>query len=167
MACIIGGGQAEAGHKLSRMRPLAVFDIDGVLADARHRQRHLEHRPKRWDAFFAEVADDPPLPTGVALAQEAAGDCEVVYLTGRPERCRADTAGWLQRHHLPPGRLVMRRERDRRPARTAKLELLTELAVGRTVAIVVDDDEAVCRAGREAGWAVLLADWAVDAAPSG
>lgn len=156
----------EVGRKLRQVRPLAVFDIDGVLSDARHRQRHLEHRPKHWDAFFAGVANDPPLPTGVALAREAAGDCDVVYLTGRPERCRADTANWLQRHQLPAGRLVMRRERDRRPARTAKLELLTELAVGRTVAIVVDDDEAVCRAGREAGWTVLQADWAQDSSPS-
>ena len=33
-------------------RPLAIFDIDGVVADVRHRLHHLESRPKGWDEFF-------------------------------------------------------------------------------------------------------------------
>jgi hypothetical protein len=98
-------------------RPLAVFDVDGVLADVRHRLRHVERRPKDWDAFFGAALDDPPLPAGVELARESAKDCEVVYVTGRPERCRADTLAWFAQHGLPEGTLRMRRERDRRPAR--------------------------------------------------
>ena len=65
-------------------RPLAVFDIDGVLADVRHRLHHVDRRPKDWDAFFAAAVDDPPLAEGVALARASADDCEVVYVTGRP-----------------------------------------------------------------------------------
>jgi hypothetical protein len=34
-------------------RPLAVFDLDGVLADVRHRLHFLDRRPKDWDGFFA------------------------------------------------------------------------------------------------------------------
>jgi hypothetical protein len=106
------------------LRPLAVFDVDGVLADVRHRLHHVERRPKDWDAFFAAAVDDPPLEQGVALARASAEDCEVVYVTGRPERCRADTLAWFARHGLPDGRLSMRSERDRRPARLAKPGLL-------------------------------------------
>ena len=141
------------------VRPLAVFDIDGVLADVTHRLHFLEHRPKDWDGFFAAAPDDPPLPQGVALAQEAAADCEVVYVTGRPEQCRRDTVAWLRRHALPEGRLEMRRGRDRRPARLAKPELLARLAGDRVVAVVVDDDEQVCDAYERAGWTVLRATW--------
>ena len=140
-------------------RPLAVFDIDGVLADVRHRLRHVERRPKDWDAFFAAAPDDPPLVQGVALALESAKDCEVVYVTGRPEKCRADTLSWFARHGLPPGELSMRNGRDRRPARLAKPELLRRLAAGRVVAVVVDDDPQVCRAYEEAGFPVLRAEW--------
>jgi hypothetical protein len=140
-------------------RPLAVFDIDGVLADVRHRLHHVEGRPKDWDAFFAAAADDPPLAEGVALAQESAKDCDVVYVTGRPERCRADTLDWFRRHGLPDGRLSMRRDDDRRPARLAKPQLLRSLARDRVVAVVVDDDAQVCAAYRKAGWRVLEADW--------
>ncbi len=140
--------------------PLAVFDVDGTLADVRHRLHHIARRPKDWDAFFTAARDDPPLETGVALARESARDCEVVYVTGRPERCRADTLEWLRRHDVPDGRLTMRRSGDRRPARVAKLELLRRLARDRVVAVVVDDDEQVCDAYEGAGFRVLRVTWA-------
>ena len=146
-------------------RPLAVFDVDGVLADVRHRLVHLERRTKDWDAFFAAAPDDPPLATGIALALESTKDCEVVYVTGRPERCRADTLAWFARHGLPAGELSMRGPRDRRPARVAKLELLRRLARDRVVAVVVDDDVQVCQAYEDAGFTVLMATW-MDAAPA-
>ncbi len=141
------------------MRPLAVFDIDGVLADVRHRLRFVERKPKDWDGFFGAAIDDPPLAQGVALAVESAKDCEIVYVTGRPERCRRDTLAWFRQHGLPEGTLSMRRGRDFRPARVAKLELLRRLAEDRTVAVVVDDDEQVCDAYEGAGFPVLRARW--------
>ncbi|MFJ9643060.1 phosphatase domain-containing protein [Streptomyces sp. NPDC004244] len=143
--------------------PLAVFDIDNTLAGTDHRQHFLERRPRDWEGFFAAAPADPPLARGVALAVERAADCEVVYLTGRPERCRADTVEWLARHGLPEGRLWMRRNGDRRPARTAKLEVLQRIARGREVRMLVDDDELVCRAARAAGFRVVPATWAADA----
>ncbi len=144
--------------------PLAVFDIDGVLADVRHRLHFLERRPKSWDGFFDAAPHDPPLPDGILLARQSAQDCEVVYVTGRPERCRKDTLDWFVRHGLPPGRLHMRGGRDRRPARVTKPETLRRLAAGRTVALVVDDDEQVCDAYEAAGWRILRARW-MDAEP--
>ena len=141
------------------VRPLAVFDVDGVLADVRHRLHHVERRPKDWDAFFAAALDDPPLEQGVALARASADDCDVVYVTGRPERCRADTLMWFRRHGLPEGQLRMRDDRDRRPARVAKPGLLRRLAAGRPVAVVVDDDRQVCEAYEAAGYRVLRAEW--------
>ncbi|MEU9419313.1 hypothetical protein [Streptomyces sp. NPDC048272] len=144
-------------------RPLAVFDIDNTLADTDHRQHFLERRPRDWAGFFGAAPADPPLARGVALAVESAADCEVVYLTGRPERCRADTVEWLTRHGLPEGRMWMRGNQDRRPARTTKLEVLGRLARSRDVRMLVDDDELVCQAARAAGFRVVLADWAADA----
>ncbi|RST07934.1 hypothetical protein EF910_05720 [Streptomyces sp. WAC07149] len=144
-------------------RPLAVFDIDNTLADTSHRQHFLEGRPRDWAGFFGAAPADPPLARGVALAVESAADCEVVYLTGRPERCRADTADWLARHGLPEGRVWMRGNQDRRPARLTKLEVLRRIPRGREVRVLVDDDALVCEAARAAGFRVLLADWAADA----
>ena len=141
-------------------RPIAVIDLDGVLADVRHRLHHLDGGRKDWDAFFAGIPEDPVLPEGRAVAERLAADHDVVYLTGRPERTRAATEAWLDRHGLPPGELVMCRERDRRPARVTKPALLRGYAAaGRRVAVIVDDDPAVCAELEQQGWPVLRADW--------
>ncbi|MFE5212332.1 hypothetical protein [Streptomyces sp. NPDC056600] len=144
-------------------RPLAVFDLDNTLADTAHRQHFLETRPKDWDAFFDAAPQDPPLAQGVALALEAAQECEVVYLTGRPERCRRDAVAWLAAQGLPEGRMWMRRNHDRRPARRTKLEILRDLARGREIRMLVDDDELVCDDARRAGFRVVRARWAAEA----
>lgn len=140
-------------------RPLAVFDVDNTLADTAHRQRFLERSPRDWDAFFAAAPHDPPIREGVALALTSAEECEVVYLTGRPERCRRDTLAWLAAHGLPEGRVHMRRNDDRRPARRTKLEVLRRLARTREVRVFVDDDELVCEEARRAAFTVVRARW--------
>ena len=139
---------------------VAVIDLDGVVADVRHRLRHIQDGRKDWDAFFDGIPDDEVLPEGRAVVERLATDHDIVYLTGRPERTRADTEDWLGRHRLPRGELVMRRDGDRRPARVTKPALLRRYAAaGRRVAVVVDDDPAVCDALEKQGWPVLRADW--------
>ncbi|GHA87551.1 hypothetical protein ACIQRS_13740 [Streptomyces termitum] len=141
-------------------RPLAVFDLDNTLASTAHRQHFLEGSPRDWDGFFAAAPADPPLAEGVALCRSAAEECEVVYLTGRPERCRRDTLDWLAAQGLPEGPLHMRRPRDFRPARVTKTEILRRLAADREVRMLVDDDALVCDAAEEAGFTVVRARWA-------
>lgn len=148
----------------SSRRPIAVFDLDNTLADTAHRQRFLERKPRDWDGFFAAAPHDPPLPQGVAMARASAEECEVVYLTGRPERCRRDTLDWLAAQGLPEGRVHMRRDDDRRPARRTKLEVLRRLVRTREIRVFVDDDELVCADAERAGFSVVRARWAV---PSG
>lgn len=141
-----------------------MFDLDNTLADTAHRQHFLETRPRNWDAFFAAAPQDPPIPQGVALAVRSAEECEVVYLTGRPERCRRDTLEWLAAHGLPEGRVHMRGNADRRPARYTKLEILRRLARTREVRMLVDDDELVCEDAERAGFTVVRARWATPSA---
>jgi hypothetical protein len=143
----------------STARMLAVVDIDGVLADVRHRLAHVRSRPKDWQAFFAAAPGDPVLEEGRDTVSRLAEVFDVVYLSGRPEHCRDDTAAWLKRHQMPPGRLLLRPRGDRRPARLVKVEILDRLAADRQVAVLVDDDPLVLEAARAAGYDVLPADW--------
>lgn len=135
---------------------LAVFDVDGVVADVRHRLHHL-HR-HRWHRFFADAGADPLLPEGRLLVTDLAREHEIVWLTGRPEWLRDVTSEWFGRHGLPGTELHMRPEGDYRPARIYKLEVLRRL-MPRGIAAVVDDDPEVIDAGMRAGFPAVLADW--------
>lgn len=143
---------------------VAVFDIDGVVADVRHRLHHLRRegtgRPA-WSRFFGAAAADPLLDTGARLVADYASRHEIVWLTGRPEWLRALTRDWLADHDLPAGRLYLRPDHDYRPARVYKLGVLLRLRDrdALTVAALVDDDPEVVQDARAAGFPAVLADW--------
>jgi phosphoglycolate phosphatase-like HAD superfamily hydrolase len=136
---------------------LAVFDIDGVVADVRHRLHHLEP-PRHWHRFFAEAADDGLLAEGARLVGELAAEHEIVWLTGRPEWLREITVDWLAEHDLPGTELHLRPTRDYRPARIYKRDALHRLA-SRGIAAFVDDDDEVVQTALRAGFPAVLADW--------
>jgi hypothetical protein len=136
---------------------LAVFDIDGVVADVRHRLHHLDRR-RSWTSFFEAAHEDPLLAEGEALVAELGRTHEIVWLTGRPEWLRDTTADWLAQHGLPDGEIHLRPYGDYRPAPRYKLDVLHGLAP-RGIAAVIDDDDEVVRAALAAGFPAVLADW--------
>jgi hypothetical protein len=142
-----------------RQRLLAVIDLDGVVADVRHRLEHVRARPKDWRAFFAAAPDDPLLDEGARVVRALAEVHDIAYLSGRPETCRADTLAWLARHDLPDGPVHLRPHHDRRPGRLYKVDVLRRLARTQEVAVLVDDDLMVCEAAQDAGFDVLPATW--------
>ena len=146
-------------------RPLAVVDIDGVVADVRHRLHFIEGKPRQWDRFFAAADQAPPLPEGVALVRELAADHDVLWLTGRPERSRRATRAWLAAQGLPTEPQVMRPNRDFRPARVTKRDELRKLRAEREFAVVVDDDPQVVELLAADGFPARLADWMPRTAP--
>jgi hypothetical protein len=136
---------------------LAVFDIDGVVADVRHRLHHLERR-RSWNAFFDAADQDGLLPQGASLVADLARQHEIVWLTGRPEWLRDTTADWLAEHGLPGAELYLRPSGDYRPAPRYKVDVLRRLAP-RGIAAVIDDDDEVVQAALAEGFPAVLADW--------
>jgi len=143
-------------------RAIAVVDIDGVLADVRHRLHYLEGQ-KDWGGFFRAAPKDPVLRVGLETVLQLAEVYEIVYLSGRPEHCRRDTERWFAKHGVPEGELRLRPGRDFRPAREFKVQVLRQLSRRAPVAVLVDDDPFVCEAARAAGFDVLPATWMGDA----
>jgi phosphoglycolate phosphatase-like HAD superfamily hydrolase len=140
-----------------------VFDIDGVLADVRHRLHHLQSRPKDWAGFFAAAVDDPVLPEGRRAVDDAQrSGASIIYVTGRPSRYRGDTRQWLLAHGFPEADLHMRPNRDRRPARFYKAEVLRQVAADDELVAVVDDDVKVVEHLRSRGLTVLHATWMLE-----
>lgn len=137
-----------------------MLDIDGVVADVRHRL-HLVS-PTTWREFFAAAADDSLLEPGADLAHRLARRYSIVWMTGRPERTRGQTLAWLNQHGLPPGRLFMHPERsqDARSSREIKREQVVALrSSGESLVVAVDDDPRVVTELRAEGLHCLLATW--------
>lgn len=134
---------------------IVIFDIDGVLADCSHRLPFIKNGRKDWNAFFADenVMADGPIVPGLAL-WASMPKAEVYFVTGRPERTRAVTERWLQKHGVwtDAAHLLMRKDKDYRPACQVKREVLVETAAQ----LAIDDDPANCRMYVESGIPALL-----------
>jgi hypothetical protein len=141
----------------------AVVDIDGVLADARHRLHMITGKPTHddWVGFFRAAEHDPLLVPGAELVHQLATQDEITYLTGRPDWTRELTQTWLDRHELPTAAdLLMKTESDARPARVMKRDTLVDLRrQGVEIRVAVDDDPRVVALLDAAGFPTMLADW--------
>jgi len=122
---------------------IAVFDIDGVLADASHREHHVTGTPRNWDAFFDAVGSDTVIEEGRRRLLEEAAEHEVVLLSGRPERCRAETVAWLARNGIVAPTLMLRPDSDRRPAAAFKASVILSIGKPDKIAVIIDDDDRV------------------------
>ncbi len=131
-------------------RKAVLVDVDGTLSDASHRLHFLRSRPKDWDGFFAAMDADPPVEAVVRWVQNLAHDHEIVIVTGRPEKYKARTRAWLERHGVPFSRIFMRADGDRRPDYVAKAAVLRQIAPA-DIAFAIDDRGPVCAMWKENG----------------
>jgi hypothetical protein len=118
-----------------------LVDVDGVIADASHRQHHLAAGRNDWKAFFDAAGDDPPIAAGRALLDALADDVLIVLLTARPVRLRDVTLDWLARHGFRWDLLVMRPKHVSGPAREFKAEAVRALlGAGFELRFALEDD---------------------------
>lgn len=131
------------------MTHLVYLDIDGVLADERHRQHFATATPPRWDDYFADAAVrlDNLWPEGWALYKEllTRPDTEVRYLTGRRIDLAPVTQTWLADQGFDPT-LVLEMKSMTTLLRLAafKATVITQrLAEFETVTIYDDDPRVI------------------------
>lgn len=121
--------------------PAVVFDLDGVLSNAAARQHYIKGPQPNWEAFFLASADDPLIDEVATLIGLLSPELAIVLLTARPARIGELTVNWLKRYDLRWDLLVMRRERDFRPARLFKQEAVREMrARDLDLKLCVEDD---------------------------
>ncbi|MGI9602211.1 MAG: hypothetical protein ACR2QE_10025 [Acidimicrobiales bacterium] len=134
-----------------------MFDIDGVLADATHRQ-HLLDGWGDWDSFFAACGDDDLLRDQAVLTGALRSEWLVVLLTSRPMWVQRQTRGWLERHaaDIEWDLLIMRPDRDWRSSANFKRDEVRALdAAGYEVTLTLDDDRRNVAAFRNEGLACI------------
>ena len=146
------------------MKPKAIiFDIDGTLADCRHRLHHLPN----YDKFFAEMDKDTLIApvayllNKVQLTNDKAATVstefkfqntlEILIVTGRPDKYKPVTLDWLQTHRLRFTDLYMRKTGDPRPDHVIKDEIRQEIEKTYDIRLVIDDRPKVVAMWRRAG----------------
>lgn len=139
-----------------------ICDIDGTLADCRHRLHHvLPHGgggKRDWDAFFAEMGEDGVIWPVRDLVCAANAHYPVVVCTGRPEKYRAVTEAWLYDAGVSFRQLYMRPDNDTRPDHIVKAQILRGIIEdGFDPFIVIDDRQSVVDMWRDNGLVCLQA----------
>lgn len=144
-----------------------LFDIDGTLADLTHRLHHIAGefdaqgmtKPKNWDAFYDACVDDKPIEHMLKVAFFLGLDADIIFVSGRAERCREATMAWLKTN-LPTfdwnatseRELYMRANGDHRPDDIVKGELLDKIiADGWRPIMAFDDRSRVVKMWRARG----------------
>jgi len=135
------------------MKKLALIDIDGVIADERHRTHYAED--KEWDKYFSpnRVGKDGVWVEGTELVSNLQEDgWDIAYLTGRREEIREATQSWLEEHNFPVGDLIMRplpNDEPKVPLANFKVNTMLALPTLWDDVVLYDDDPEVIRLVKE------------------
>ena len=128
-------------NELSKGSEVIIFDLDGVISDAAHRQHFLKGTERDWDGFFSACTDDPPIISGVKLINVLNKYHKTIILTARPSSVQSKTVHWLKRHRAVWDVLIMRSDDDHRQSSEMKLTALNQIRdAGYDPVLVFDDD---------------------------
>jgi acid phosphatase class B len=130
-----------------------IVDIDGTIADNRHRQHFLEGEKKDWDSFFSKVIDDEPIQITIEVVRALSERYRIIFVTGRPEKCKGDTYKWLDDNYdLGDCIILFRKDGDFRPDHETKLETYRSVIEPiYDVKLVIDDRDKVVKMWRKIG----------------
>lgn len=104
-------------------KKIYIFDIDGTLSDCEHRLIYIDGSLgcKDWDLFYSLCGKDKPIEDVCRIYREL--HIDVICVTGRTEKYRAETEQWLKDNDLPFHDLFMRPDGDHRPDYELKKEI--------------------------------------------
>jgi phosphoglycolate phosphatase-like HAD superfamily hydrolase len=110
-----------------------IFDLDGTLADGRHRLHLLPtkdyDKTASWTRFNMAAVDDIPFQDNIDLCNVLGLHYKVVILTGRSDVARQITLDWLWHHDVYFNELVMRSQSDNRKDTVIKEEYLRSIGL--------------------------------------
>ena len=129
-----------------------ICDIDGTIANIDHRIKHWEKKPRDYPKFYETIEDDKPISEIIWIVQKLSEHAEIIYLTGRHEGTRNRTKKWLNDHHLPECKLLMRGDTDFRPdVEIKKIAYYGLIYPKFDILFVLDDRQRVVKMWRDIG----------------
>ena len=129
------------------------LDVDGTIADLKHRRQYVATKPKNWPAFERTMHLDPPIQHVIdwAMTLKKAG-WTVVIMTGRGAQNKQITEDWLKEHGVEYDAIYTRALKDYRKDSIVKAELMDQAVEdGYTPTMVFDDRNQVVEMWRARG----------------
>ncbi len=141
-------------------RPWVICDIDGVIADARHRSYYLVSSPKKtdWESYTKMAFFDPPIVKMCLLIKHLSKASNIAFVTGRARYAERLTRDWIIKYvGIGSFELHMRPENDSCAAATLKQRVFSDhfMSAKRLVWCVFEDDGRVVDMYRSLGLLVL------------
>lgn len=143
-------------------------DIDGSIADLKHRLHFIKGAHKNYDAFFDAMSEDAPIENVIEIVERLSVFYSIVFISGRPDSHRKQTFDWLEKHVCDDPILCMRKAGDHRRDDIIKLELLDEILLDYNIRLedvvgVIDDRPRVLAAWRSKGLTTFkVGDWDIE-----
>ena len=186
------GAYAEGGSRVGRIviermalanglisfptdRQIVIVDVDGTLADNKHRTHRVEKTCQTckgvvrtacgkcngtgkvdgtdWKTFFRPelILADPPRYPVAEWVRELYDYYTVLIVSGRPDNLAGEaTVSWLAKNEIPYHHIFMRNGSDKRDDVLVKADILKQLPEHR-IAFCIDDRNRVVDMWREKG----------------
>lgn len=138
--------------------PYVLCDIDGTIADIKHRLQYAKGETKDWKKFFSLIDKDTVREgTRKLLEDYVAKGFTIIFVSARPDTYRDQTYKWLFENGLTMGMtLIMRKGNDKRPDTEVKKTILDTYFPDKSkIHAVIDDRPSVIRMWKENGLNVV------------
>lgn len=133
---------------------IIICDIDGTLADIKHRLHFARGEKKNWKSFFEAIPEDKPR---LDIWQEVLKEkrdlgCDLILVSGRNAKYRQETIDWFK-NKIPSFKnevltIFMRGEHDHRVDTEVKKDFLEKIGKENIIK-VYDDRPSVIRMWQE------------------
>lgn len=142
-------GASWAPYPNNPNNPAAILvDIDGTVA-------HTNGKRSPYDYTKVHVDDVDEMVRATVISAHTSGR-KVIFMSGREDSCREETAAWLDKYNIPHDELHMRATKDMRPDWVIKDELVREHVFPKHyVEYALDDRNQVVDHHRRMGMKVL------------
>ena len=136
-----------------------IFDLDGTIADIRHRLNYITGPEKDWDSFFKACVKDRVYKDIAFIIKDLvkANDTEIWIVSGRSSKVAKETIDWLNKHWIFFSKLFMRTEGDHRSDADLKEEWLNAIPwnIREKIQCVFEDRTRVVERWRQLGFTCL------------
>lgn len=136
--------------------PVVVCDIDGTLADIKHRLHYVNGEKKDWKGFFGAMNKDK-VRKDVAekITVDQNRGAEIIFVSARPEDYRKETKAFLKKAGFQENLLLMRPFNDKRDDTFVKEQIYRKYLKKLNIIKVYDDRPKVIRMWRGLGLTVV------------